>query len=156
VNAKAMEASGITKSTPDPKGGEILHDPQGNPTGLLRELAAGLASSARAEWESRRSSADLALQRRKAIDLAIDECLSKGITTFQDAGSPFITVDTLKRMADNRELRLRIWMMLRTSNAELAPKLDAYKMDGYGGGYLSVRAIKRQIDGALGSRGAWL
>ena len=47
-------------------------------------------------------------------------------------------------------------MMLRASNTELAPKLDAYKMHGYGGGFLSVRAIKRQIDGALGSRGAWL
>jgi hypothetical protein len=133
-----------------------LHDAQGNPTGLLRELAAALASRAHAEWESKRTAAELAAGRRKAIDLAIDECLSKGITTFEDAGSPFATVDTLKRMADNRELRMRIWMMLRTSNAELAPKLAAYKMDGYGDGFLSVRAIKRQIDGALGSRGAWL
>jgi hypothetical protein len=156
VNARAMEAARIAKDTPNPKGGEILRDANGDATGLLRELASGLAGRAHTEWESKRTAADLAAQSRKAIDLAVDECLSKGITTFEDAGSPFATVDTLKRMADRRELRLRIWMMLRTSNAELAPKLDAYKMDGYGGGFLSVRAIKRQIDGALGSRGAWL
>ena len=29
-------------------------------------------------------------------------------------------------------------------------------MDGYGDGYLTVRSIKRQIDGALGPHGAWL
>ena len=42
-----------------------------------------------------------------AIELAIDEWLSKGITTFEDAGSPFATVDALKRMAENHELRMR-------------------------------------------------
>ena len=34
--------------------------------------------------------------------------------------------------------------------------LDRYRMSGYGNDYLTVRAIKRQIDGALGSHGAWL
>jgi predicted amidohydrolase YtcJ len=47
-------------------------------------------------------------------------------------------------------------MMLRLPNEQLAPKLDAYRMIGAGGDYFTVRAIKRQIDGALGSRGAWL
>jgi len=59
-------------------------------------------------------------------------------------------------MAAILELRMRIWMMLRTSNQELAPNLDKYRTIGEGGGFLTVRAIKRQMDGALGSRGAWL
>jgi hypothetical protein len=37
----------------------------------------------------------------RAVDLAQDECLSKGITTFEDAGSPFATIDLLKRMAED-------------------------------------------------------
>ena len=37
-----------------------------------------------------------------------------------------------------------------------APKLAKYRTIDYGDGHLTVRAIKRQIDGALGSRGAWL
>ncbi len=156
VNGKAMQEAGITKETPNPPGGEVLKDSHGNPTGLLRERASGLIGRAQAAYEAKRTAADRAALLRKEIDLAIDESLSKGITTFEDAGSPFTTVDALKHMADSHELRMRIWMMLRLPNDQLAPKLDPYRTIGAGDNFLTVRAIKRQIDGALGSRGAWL
>jgi predicted amidohydrolase YtcJ len=156
VNGAAMKAAGITRDTKDPQGGEVLRDAKGDPTGLLRERASGLVTRARNEADARRTPAQVAARQQQAIKLAVDEALSKGITTFQDAGSPFSTVDTLKRMADNRELRMRIWMMLRASNSELAAKLPQYKLLGYGNDYLTVRGIKRAIDGALGPRGAWL
>jgi predicted amidohydrolase YtcJ len=47
-------------------------------------------------------------------------------------------------------------MVLGESNERLERLLDRYRMLGYANGYLTVRAIKRQIDGALGSNGAWL
>jgi predicted amidohydrolase YtcJ len=156
VNGKAMSDAGITRETSNPSGGEILKDAKGNPTGLLRERAAGLVGRARTAAESRRTPAERAEILNRAIKLAVDESLSKGITTFQDAGSPTATVDVLKRLADRHELRIRIWMMLRESNASLAAKLDQYKIIGAGGNFLTVRAIKRAIDGALGPRGAWL
>ena len=147
VNAKAMEAAGITRDTPNPQGGEILKDKQGNPTGLLREQAEGLVNRV-----YRAARTDL----RQVISLAADECLAKGITTFEDAGSPLATVDVFRSMAESHELRLRMWVMLRTSNQQLEPNLDRYRVIGAGGNYLTIRAIKRQMDGALGSRGAWL
>jgi len=156
VNGRALQLAGVTAATPNPSGGEILKDAKGAPTGLLRERAQGLVSRARTEAENRRTPAERAEILNKAIKLAIDESLSKGITTFEDAGSPFSTVDVLKKMADNHELRMRIWMMLRMPNDQLAPKLDQYRTIGAGGEFFTVRAIKRQIDGALGSRGAWL
>jgi predicted amidohydrolase YtcJ len=156
INAKAMEAAGITRATPNPKGGEILKDDAGNPTGLLRETAQGRASRAYGEWRSRRTPEQQAADLRKAIDLASQECVSKGITSFEDAGSPTDVVDVLRRMADARELRLRMWVMLRGSNQALGPKLDQYRMVGAGDNHLTVRAIKHYMDGALGSRGAWL
>ena len=156
VNGKALALAGVTASTPNPSGGEILKDARGNPTGLLRERAQGLASRARAEAENRRTPAERAAILNRSIKLATEEALSKGITTFEDAGSPFTTVDVLKKMADNHELRLRIWMMLRLPNEQLAPKLDQYRIIGAGDDFLTVRAIKRAIDGALGPRGAWL
>ena len=156
VNGKALELAKVTASTPNPSGGEILKDAKGNPTGLLRERASGLANAARNVSDARRTPAERAEYLNKSIKLAIDESLSKGITTFEDAGSPFSTVDVLKKMADNHELRMRIWMMLRTSNEQLAPNLERYRTLGAGGDFFTVRAIKRQIDGALGSRGAWL
>ena len=156
VNGKALELAGVTASTPNPSGGEILKDAKGNPTGLLRERAQGVVSRARAEAENRRTPAERAEITNKAIKLAIDESLSKGITTFEDAGSPFSTIDVLKKIADNHELRLRIWMMLRMPNDVIAPKLDEYRIIGADGNFFTVRAIKRAIDGALGPRGAWL
>ena len=156
VNGKALELAGVTSKTPNPQGGEILKDARGMPTGLLRERASGVISKARADYEAKRTAADRLAETNKAIKLAIDESLSKGITTFEDAGSPFSTVDILKKMADAHQLDMRIWMMLRTSNEQLAPNLDRYRIIGAGGDFFTVRAIKRQIDGALGSRGAWL
>jgi predicted amidohydrolase YtcJ len=156
VNQQAMRAAGITGGTPNPRGGEILKDGAGEPTGLLRETAQALATRAYDEWRSRRTAAEKAADLRHVIELAADECLSKGITSFEDAGSPLATVDVYRRMAESGEMRLRLWVMLRGSNQELAANLDRYRMTGAGGGYLTVRAIKRYMDGALGSRGAWL
>jgi predicted amidohydrolase YtcJ len=65
-------------------------------------------------------------------------------------------VDVFRSMADQKELRIRMWVMLRTSNQLLEPALDRYRTLGAGDNHLTIRAIKRQIDGALGSRGAWL
>jgi predicted amidohydrolase YtcJ len=156
VNGKAMEAAGITRDTANPSGGEILKDRQGNPTGLLRERAGGLASRAYETWLARRTAAERAAELRKAIELATDECLSKGITSFEDAGSALSTVDVFQSMANRHELRLRLWVMLRGSNQQLAENLDRYRILGAGDNHLTVRAIKHYMDGALGSRGAWL
>jgi predicted amidohydrolase YtcJ len=156
VNGKALALAGVDGKTPSPSGGEILKDAKGAPTGLLRERAQGVVGRARADYEAKRPPADRLADTNKAIRLAIDESLSKGITTFEDAGSSLATVDILKKMADAHELRMRIWMMLRAPNEQLAANLDRYKMVGAGGDFFTVRAIKRAIDGALGPRGAWL
>ncbi|MCU1233124.1 MAG: Amidohydrolase 3 [Candidatus Solibacter sp.] len=153
VNGKALELAGVTPQTPNPSGGEILKDAKGNPTGLLRERASGVISRARADYEAKRSAADRRAELDKAIKLAIDESLAKGITSFQDAGSPFSTIDVLKKMADDHQLRMRIWMMARVPNDQLAANMDRYRTIG---DYFTVRGVKRAIDGALGSRGAWL
>jgi hypothetical protein len=155
VNGKALEAARITRGTANPSGGEILKDSAGNPTGLLRETASGMAGRAYEAWHNRLTPAERLAETRKIIAIAQDECLAKGITTFQDAGSPTDTVDLLRQMAARSELRLRLWVMLRASNTELAAKLPRYRIIGEGDNHLTVRAIKRMMDGALGSRGAW-
>jgi predicted amidohydrolase YtcJ len=156
VNAKALEAGHITRDTADPAGGEILKDKNGDPTGLLRESAQGLANRAHEAYLAKRTLAEATADLRKVIDLATKECLSKGITSFEDAGSPFPAVDTFRAMAEKHELGLRLWVMLRAPNAQLAANLDRYRIVGVGENHLTVHAIKRYMDGALGSRGAWL
>ena len=146
VNAKAMDVSGITKSTASPRGGEILKDANGSPTGLLRETASGLV---------RREGGDEARTRR-ALGLASQEALSKGLTSFQDAGSSFATIDLMKKMIDEDRIGVRLWVMIGEPNQRAAPQLAKYRTIDYANGRLTVRAIKRYMDGALGSRGAWL
>ena len=146
VNTKAMEVSDINRSTPNPPGGEILKDAAGDPTGLLRETASGLVHTGRGD----------PARARKVLELASQEALSKGVTSFQDAGSSFATIDLMKQMIDEGKIGVRLWVMVREDNQREAPLLAKYRTVDYGGAHLTVRAIKRQIDGALGSRGAWL
>jgi hypothetical protein len=151
VNARAMELSGITRDTPNPNGGEILKDAAGNPTGLLRETASGLVR--RGTGEPRPTEAEAEARERQVLRLADQEVISKGITSFQDAGSSFGTVSRIKRAIDEGWMNVRLWVMIRGGNAE---SLKAGRVIGYGNNRLTVRAIKITADGALGSRGAWL
>ena len=154
VNAKAMELSGISAATKDPEGGDLIRDAKGNPTGLLRETASRLIRRGRGAPEL--SPAEAADRERKIIELAAKEVLSKGVTSFQDAGSSFDDVDRFKAAADAGTLGVRLWVMIRQGNDALRQNLAKYRMVDHADGMLTVRAIKHSIDGALGSRGAWL
>ena len=156
ANAEALRRAGIRRNTPNPPGGEILRDSEGNPTGLLKERAQDLVTRAIEADRSRLPASELAEEARRQAELAARECLSKGITTFQDAGSNLATVDLLRSMEKDDKLGLRLWVMLRDSNAKLSANLSKYRIIGDANGHFTVRAIKRQIDGALGSHGAWL
>jgi predicted amidohydrolase YtcJ len=156
ANAKAMQLAGITRNTPNPPGGEILKDARGNPIGVFRESAAGLLRKGLAAAHASQSPEQVEANTRTQIQLAIKECLSKGITSFHDAGEPFQTIDLFKEFADEGKLGLRLYVMMGESDANIAQNLSKYKLIEYGNKHLTVRAIKRYMDGALGSRGAWL
>ena len=147
ANAKAMELSGIDRNTADPDGGEIVRDASGNEIGAFRETASGLLGAVRR--------GGTAPDARRVALLAQEEAFSKGITSFQDAGSGFGTVDLWKGMVDDGSLKIRLWVMIRAGNQSLSENLAAYRLVGYED-RLTVRAIKKSIDGALGSHGAWL
>lgn len=150
ANAQAMRLSGITKATPDPDGGQILRNAASEPIGAFRETAQSLVRFRHDEPQRRAERLD------RAIELATEECLRKGITSFQDAGSSLTVVDRLNELAETGQLKVRLWVMLSDDNARLRAALPRYRLIGAGEGYLTVRAIKRSIDGALGSHGAWL
>jgi predicted amidohydrolase YtcJ len=154
ANGKAMELSGIRRPTESPAGGEILRDKNGDATGLLRETAQRLIR--RGAGAPPPTPEETRARNRRALELANEEVLAKGITTLQDAGSDFDTIDRMKQMVDEGKMGVRLWVMVRQGNDAIAPKLAQYRMIGYGNGHLTVRAIKKSIDGALGPRGAWL
>jgi len=156
ANKKAMDIAGITRETPDPVGGEIVRDSRGEAIGVFEERAMGLIMRAYEEYLDGLSDEELEQKWYQAIELAEAECLENGITSFQDAGAKFYELDRYKGLAENGELDLRLWAMIRHSSVEMQGKLSDYPWIGLGDNFLTVRAIKSEVDGALGSYGAWL
>ncbi|MFH1679922.1 MAG: amidohydrolase [Candidatus Eisenbacteria bacterium] len=156
ANERAMEIAGITARIPDPEGGEIVRDGAGEPAGVFREKAKDLLTSTYERWEKSRTADERRKDKIEAIRLAEAECIRHGVTSFQDAGAELETVDLYRELAEAGELKIRLYVMLCDSNSVLEGRLADYRVIGAGQNHLTVRAIKRWIDGALGSHGAWL
>ena len=156
ANALAMKIAEVSKTTPDPDGGKILRDKDGNATGLMNERAQALVGSALARDRATRSAAQIEADLRSVIESASREALAKGLTSVQDAGSPPSTIEVMKRVVDEGKLPLRVSMMLREDAKQMATAMPKYRTVNYGDKRFTMRAIKRTLDGALGSRGAWM
>jgi len=158
VNDAALGLAGIDANTPDPAGGTIVRDDRGNPTGLLREAAEGLINARVDEWRERRSPEERAAEARRMMEMAGRDVLSKGITSFQDAGSSFDQIDQFRAWDEEGALPVRLYVMVsyEETNETLAERLADYRIIPDGNDFLAVRSIKRLFDGALGSHGAWL
>lgn len=156
VNAKAMEAANLTRTTVNPSGGEILKDATGRPIGLLRETASGIVGRAYEQWRSAKTAAERDADARRQVQLSVQASLENGVTSFHDAGSNFNTIDVLKQVASEGGLGIRLWVMVRDSNDNLRAKLAHYRAVGLNDNHLTIAAIKVGADGALGSRGAWM
>ncbi len=144
ANSKALELAGIDADTPDPVGGKIVRDSNGKATGILIDTAMALVE--RHVPEPTR--ADI----REAYASAVDSLLALGITGVHDAGISKTEAEVYMSMADDRELRMRIYAMLSDTGANL----DAFAepIRAYGNDHLDIASVKLYSDGALGSRGA--
>jgi predicted amidohydrolase YtcJ len=156
ANAKAMELAGVTRATANPPGGEVVKDAQGNPIGAFIETAQGYIGRALVGYQMKRTPAEIQEREIRSIGLASGECLSKGITSFHDAGASFGTIDLYKSLAEEGKLGVRLYAMVGEENEALKSKLSQYRILGAGQNHLTVRSIKCFMDGALGVRGAWL
>jgi len=156
ANAKAMQMAGITAETPNPVGGEIVRDSRGNPIGVFEENAEGLIDRVYNAYMMRRPREANVRDWMRANRLAQDECLRKGITSFQDAGSSYTDIERFNRLAENDSLDVRLYVMLRHGYDRMNGNLDGFPIINAGNNAFTCRAIKAAVDGALGSYGAWL
>jgi predicted amidohydrolase YtcJ len=161
VNDAALEAAGIAKDTPDPRGGTIVRDADGEATGLLRETARNLVDAAERRYVSGLSVDEREAQDRERVRLAGAQALMSGVTSFQDAGERtrnFLDdIEFLKKLEAEGALPVRLYMMERGVPTDMLDEaLPVLKMLPEGNDFLAVRSIKKQIDGALGAHGAWL
>lgn len=157
ANEAAMKLAGINKNTIDPAGGKIVRDNNGNPIGVFEEEPAeALIANQYNEYLNKRTPEEVEKDKIAAILSAQNECFENGITSFHDAGATFETIDVYKMLVDSHELKIRLNVMIGEDNKTIREKIDDYWLRDYGDHHLNVRAIKKYVDGALGSRGAWM
>ena len=157
VNQRAMTLVEVDGNTEPPPGGEIVRDANGRATGMMREAAQDIFRVAYSGHQGRRPAGVAEAELRRMITLAGEESLRHGITSFQDLGTTFAEVDLLKTMAEEGNLPVRLYMAFEEQAADMAGRLDDYRMVGYGNNFLTVRSIgEKVLDGALGTHGGWL
>ena len=155
ANAKAMQIAGVNQllskeqlQQTSLEGGEIIHDPLGNPTGIFIEHAQSLIAKFIPQ-----SSLET---RSKALELALAACLRNGITGFTDAGIDQQNIELLKKFKSESKLTVRLYEMISGSDRSLVRKCFQKGPEIDSTNWLTIRAVKFYSDGALGSRGAWL
>lgn len=143
ANAEALRLAGITLDTPSPPGGEIIRDAAGQPTGVLIDNAMRLLDAVLPE--SSATSADLLLK-------AQEMCLSVGLTGVHDMGVSPAEARVYRELEEQGRLKLRVYALIA------APYAVRFfeENEKHEGPRLSIRAVKAYMDGAMGSRGAWL
>jgi predicted amidohydrolase YtcJ len=146
VNAAALEKANIHSGTPDPEGGQIVRDDQGNPTGILLENACDLVS---ALLPAPSEAQTLEAARLGANDLAARGYVSAHTMAFEGPQAP----RALATLAAQGELPLRIWACLPHERLHLASEVG---LGPGSGGLFEFGGVKFFADGALGSRTAWL
>src|SRR6185503_2038007 len=156
ANAAALKLAGINSKTPDPPGGSIVRDAQGNAIGMLRDTAQEPLDHAYSRYLSTMLPQAAEARRDKALQAALQNEISKGVTTFVDMGEDFKTIDWLKQQAA-KGLPLRLYININGEPvSELDQHLAQYPLIGYANNHFTVRGIGEILsDGALGTRSAW-
>ena len=148
VNQAAMDAINLTYNTPTPDGGIIVKDGKGDPTGILHENAVDLAYPLIA------LSTDSA---KTAILAAQDHAFRWGITNFHDAGAGSTDIEAQRALDASGDLKLRIYTMVSAQDDVLTDYwLARPPVIADDDSRLTIRSFKAVMDGALGSRTAWL
>ncbi len=146
ANTKALQMASITVASRDPDGGKIDRDEAGTPNGILREKAKEAVTSIIPKPNPEK--------RRRAIELALADLASHGVTSAQDFSSweNFQTYEALER---DGKLTARIseWLSFDDSVDELNKKRASHPASD---NMLHTGMLKGFMDGSLGSKTAAL
>lgn len=144
ANTRALQLASVTVATKDPDGGKIDRDEGGTPTGILREKAQGAvwAVIPKPTRETRLS----------AIELALADLASHGITSAQDYSSweDFQIYEDLEREG-KLTARISEWLPFDDSIEELNRKRNSHPASD---NMLHTGMLKGFMDGSLGSKTA--
>jgi predicted amidohydrolase YtcJ len=149
ANSVALRLAGITAKTPDPPGGVIVRDAEGNPTGALKDAAEDLVLKVIPPITHD--------QRIAAIKRGLEYAASLGVTSFQEMYFPgtdsFADIGAYDELLQNGELTSRVYVA--ASIADWKKEADLGIRHAFGSSFLRIGAVKGFADGDLGSRTAF-
>jgi predicted amidohydrolase YtcJ len=145
VNSRALALAGITASTPNPPGGVIVRDAAGQPTGALADAAVTLMDKV--------IPAPTPEQRRRAIESALREAASHGVTSVQDMAEDYGNLAVYAQLLREGKLTVRLYGAPPIAKVDDQARLGIGR--AFGGPSLRIGALKMFADGSLGSRTAY-
>jgi predicted amidohydrolase YtcJ len=145
ANSLALKMAGVTSKTPDPPGGAIVRDGQGNPTGVLKDSAMNSVYKIIPSLTHK--------QRTEVVKRALAHAASLGVTSFQDMNPDFADMAVYAEMAEKGELTARIYAVPIETEWESLAKLGLRR--NFGSDYFRTGALKGFTDGSLGSSTAY-
>ena len=149
ANSAALRLAGVTAQTPNPPGGVIVRDAQGNPTGVLKDAAKDLVIKVIPPL-----SRD---QRLRAMRRALEYAASLGVTSVQhmnDEGTDsYADIRAYGELLQNGELTTRVYVAPAISDVQEQAKVGI--RHAFGSSFLRIGALKGFADGSLGSGTAY-
>jgi predicted amidohydrolase YtcJ len=147
-NSKAFELAGITRNTPDPKGGRFERDSEGELSGMVAEHARAVFDKVGKREEF---SAEEQRKRGQAGMKHMSELLTaSGLTTVHDAGAGRARILAYEDTYRAGELRHRVYMMVSSSIFSGFKTAGIYT--GFGDEWLKVGGVKYVADGSASER----
>ena len=145
ANSVVLRLAGITAQTPDPPGGVIVHDANGQPTGALKDAAMDYVFKIEPPLSHE--------ARMQAVKRALAHAASLGVTSVQHMNPDYADIAVYSELLERGELTARIYA------APLIPSVDDQIKIGirhaFGGPFLRIGALKAYADGSLGSSTAY-
>lgn len=148
LNRKALDLAAISAQTPDPDGGKIVRDAEGNPTGVLIDNAIDLVDAVIPQPSE--------AERTEAIERAVQECLKVGLTEVHDMGADSELIGIYRKLIQTKKFPFRVYVAIGGTGETWKQYLARGPELAGNDHRLTVRALKLYADGALGSRGAAL
>lgn len=148
ANSEALRIAGITRETPEPPGGRILRDGEGEPTGVLIDEAMPLVSDVVPKLS--RS------EKKRLIAEAARECLAAGLVGVHEMGVTSDVISLYRELLAEGALPLRLVTYYQYDAPDLDSLLAAGPLTGYAEDHLSIVGVKFYADGSLGARSAAL
>ncbi|MGH9683579.1 MAG: amidohydrolase [Candidatus Acidiferrales bacterium] len=145
ANSLALKLAGITAKTPDPPGGKIVRDAQGNPTGALKDAATGPVYDVIPPLSPE--------QRTHAVKRAMALAASVGVTSVQNMIPDYADIAVYSKLLDRGELTVRIYAAPSIADVNDQAKMGIRR--AFGGPMLRIGAVKAFADGSLGSGTAY-